>query len=204
MTSICFNRLGRVLVTAMLAGAAFEFLPGALAFSYTTPPHSNQDGWDFTNGTPRAIPRRASIIFMQVDGLGYGDLSCYGQTNFQTPILDKLAAEGIQFTNYSIADTSSLSQAALMLGENSRQQHQRSLRITTRQLKHGVLELVVLPELDEGLQLERQQGRIIGLQSQRRVDRGERRGPISRLDVASIRTEIIGNAVAFARDQPPL
>jgi len=126
MTSTCFNRLGRVLVTAMLAGAAFEFLPGALAFSYTTPPHSNQDGWDFTNGTPRAIPRRASIIFMQVDGLGYGDLSCYGQTNFQTPILDKLAAEGIQFTNYSIADTSSLSQAALMLGENSRQQHQRS------------------------------------------------------------------------------
>jgi len=36
--------------------------------------------------------RRASIIFIQCHGLGYGDLSCYGQTNYQTPNLDRLAA----------------------------------------------------------------------------------------------------------------
>jgi arylsulfatase A-like enzyme len=75
----------------------------------------------FTNVAPAAttaLPRRASIIFIQCDGLGYGDLSCYGQTKFQTPNLDKLAAEGIRFTNYSIADASSPSHAALMLGKN--------------------------------------------------------------------------------------
>jgi len=73
----------------------------------------------FTNTAPAAIPRRASIIFIQVDGLGYGDLSCYGQTKFQTPNLDKLAADGIRFTNYFAAAASSQSQAALMFGKNS-------------------------------------------------------------------------------------
>jgi arylsulfatase A-like enzyme len=52
-----------------------------------------------------AIPRRASIIFIQCHGLGYGDLSCYGQTNFQTPNLDQLAANGIRFTHYTPGDT---------------------------------------------------------------------------------------------------
>jgi hypothetical protein len=61
---------------------------------------SAQSALIFTNAAPAAIPRRASIILIVADGLGYGDLSCYGQTNFQTPNLDKLAAEGIRFTNY--------------------------------------------------------------------------------------------------------
>ena len=58
----------------------------------------------FTNVAPAtklAIPRRANIIFIQADSLGYGDLSCYGQTKFATPNLDELAAGGIRFTNYS-------------------------------------------------------------------------------------------------------
>ena len=95
MNSINFNRLCRAFVAAVLAVAAFEFLPAAQAFAIVDPI------LDFTNAAPKAIPRRASIIFIQVDGLGYGDLSCYGQTKFQTPNLDKLAAEGIRFTNYS-------------------------------------------------------------------------------------------------------
>jgi arylsulfatase A-like enzyme len=121
MKSIYFNRLGRVFVAAILAVAAFEFLPDAMAIVTLMP-----NDMISTNTVPRGVPRRASIIFIQVDRLGYGDLSCYGQTNFQTPNLDKLAAGGIRFTNYSAADTSSLSQAALMMGENSGQQHQHS------------------------------------------------------------------------------
>jgi len=103
MTTTRFNRLCRALV--MLA-ALLGFSAGA------------QTSVIFTNAAPRAIPRRASIIFIQVDGLGYGDLSGYGQTNFQTPNLDKLAAAGIRFTNYFVADTSYASHAALMLGKN--------------------------------------------------------------------------------------
>jgi len=58
----------------------------------------------FSNAAPAAVPRRASIILVVAEGLGYGDLSCYGQTNFQTPNLDKLAGEGIRFTNYQAGD----------------------------------------------------------------------------------------------------
>ena len=80
----------------------------------------------FTNSTPAAVPRRASIIFIQFDGLGYGDLSCNGQTKFQTPNIDKLAADGIRFTNYSTAAAASPSHAALMLGKNPAHLRQRA------------------------------------------------------------------------------
>ena len=76
----------------------------------------------FTNAAPArtVAPRRASIIFIECHGLGLGDLSCYGQTNFQTPNLDKLAAEGTRFTDYHAASTAlSLAQAALMTGKNA-------------------------------------------------------------------------------------
>jgi arylsulfatase A-like enzyme len=55
----------------------------------------------FTNAPSHAYPRlRTSIIFIRCHGLGYGDLSCYGQTNFSTPSLDRLAAGGTRFTNF--------------------------------------------------------------------------------------------------------
>jgi arylsulfatase A-like enzyme len=113
MTSFCFNRFFRVLV---LLAALLEFSMNAGA----------ELSFIFTNAAPTAIPRRASIIFIQVDGLGYGDLSCYGQTKFQTPNLDQLAAGGIRFTNYSVADASALSQATLMLGKNPAHLRQRA------------------------------------------------------------------------------
>jgi arylsulfatase A-like enzyme len=81
----------------------------------------------FSNTAPAAIPRRASIILVVADGLGYGDLSCYGQTNFQTPNLDRLAAEGIRFTNYFTgAAASSPARAALILGKDSGHLRQRA------------------------------------------------------------------------------
>ena len=63
------------------------------------------------------MPRRSSIILIVADGLGTGDLSCYGQKQFETPNLDKLAADGIRFTHYSAgAMESSAACADLMLG----------------------------------------------------------------------------------------
>ncbi|HZL14392.1 MAG TPA: sulfatase-like hydrolase/transferase [Verrucomicrobiae bacterium] len=79
-----------------------------------------------SSAAPVAMPRRPSIIFIQCDGLGYGDLSCYGQTKFQTPNIDQLAAGGIRFTNYSAAGASSPSQAALLLGKNPAPLRQRA------------------------------------------------------------------------------
>jgi arylsulfatase A-like enzyme len=68
----------------------------------------------------RAMPLRANIILIVADGLGTGDLSCYGQTQFQTPNLDRLATNGIRFTNYDAGGTASAPAfAALMLGKNT-------------------------------------------------------------------------------------
>jgi arylsulfatase A len=44
--------------------------------------------------------RKPNIIFIMADDLGYGDLSCYNnESKIQTPNLDRLAAEGIRFTD---------------------------------------------------------------------------------------------------------
>jgi len=58
-------------------------------------------------GSPRsaAQPGRPNIIVIQADDLGYGDLSSYGQAQFQTPSLDRLAAGGIRFTQYYAGST---------------------------------------------------------------------------------------------------
>ena len=95
----------------------------ALLLEFSAPAQSP----DAANAAPRAIPRRASIILIAADGLGYGDLSCYGQTNFQTPNLDRLAAEGVRFTNYSAgAAADSPAHAALLLGKDSSHLRQRA------------------------------------------------------------------------------
>lgn len=49
--------------------------------------------------------RRPNIIFILADDLGYGDLSCYGQKKFRTPNLDKMAAEGMRFTQHYSGST---------------------------------------------------------------------------------------------------
>ena len=47
-----------------------------------------------------ASPRRPNVIFILADDLGWGDLSCYGNTFLRTPNLDRLAAEGSLFTSF--------------------------------------------------------------------------------------------------------
>ncbi len=61
---------------------------------------------------------RPNVIFILADDIGYSDLGCYGATKIKTPALDKLAADGIRFTNaYAPASTSSPSRYALLTGE---------------------------------------------------------------------------------------
>jgi arylsulfatase A len=66
---------------------------------------------------PLASAARPNVIFILTDDLGYGDLSCYGQRNFKTPHLDRLASEGIRFTShYAGATVCAPSRCALMTG----------------------------------------------------------------------------------------
>lgn len=49
--------------------------------------------------------RLPNLIFILADDLGYGDLGCFGQKKFQTPRLDKMAAEGMRLTNFYAGST---------------------------------------------------------------------------------------------------
>ena len=58
-----------------------------------------------------------NVILILMDDMGYGDLSCYGALQYQTPNLDQMAKEGIRFTNYlSPQAVCSASRAGLLTG----------------------------------------------------------------------------------------
>jgi arylsulfatase A-like enzyme len=60
---------------------------------------------------------RPNIIFIMADDLGYGDLGCYGQKLIATPNIDRLAAEGVRFTQaYAGGPVCTSSRAVLMTG----------------------------------------------------------------------------------------
>ncbi|MEN9950067.1 MAG: hypothetical protein RLY85_819 [Bacteroidota bacterium] len=62
-----------------------------------------------------SAPPNIVLIFM--DDMGYGDLSVYGALNYRTPNIDRLAAEGMRFTNFLSAQAvCSASRAALLTG----------------------------------------------------------------------------------------
>jgi arylsulfatase len=58
-----------------------------------------------------------NIVLIFMDDLGYGDLSCYGATQYKTPNLDRMAAQGIRFTNFVSAQAvCSASRAGILTG----------------------------------------------------------------------------------------
>ncbi len=64
--------------------------------------------------------QKPNIVYILADDLGYGDLSCYGQTNFATPNIDKLAETGMKFTqHYSGCTVCAPSRSSLMTGQHT-------------------------------------------------------------------------------------
>lgn len=63
---------------------------------------------------------KPNIIYIMCDDLGYGDLGCYGQPFINTPHIDKMAREGMLFTQaYAGAPVSAPSRACLMTGQHT-------------------------------------------------------------------------------------
>ncbi len=66
------------------------------------------------------------MIFILADDLGYGDLGSYGQQVIRTPSLDRMAAEGIRFTQfYAGATVCAPSRSVLMTGQHTGRTHVR-------------------------------------------------------------------------------
>lgn len=69
---------------------------------------------------------RPNVVFILADDLGYGDLGSYGQRIIQTPSLDRMAAEGIRFTQfYAGATVCAPSRSVLMTGQHTGHTHVR-------------------------------------------------------------------------------
>jgi arylsulfatase A len=67
-----------------------------------------------------AADRPPNIIYIMVDDAGYGDFSCYGQTKFSTPHIDRLATEGLRFTqHYSGSTVCAPTRCSLMTGRHT-------------------------------------------------------------------------------------
>lgn len=63
---------------------------------------------------------KPNLIFILADDLGYGDLGCFGQEKIQTPRLDRMAAEGMRFTQfYAGATVCAPSRCVLMTGQDT-------------------------------------------------------------------------------------
>ena len=74
---------------------------------------------DTRSTSSRKSKQKPNIIFILADDLGYGDLGCYGQKQIKTPQLDKMASEGLRFTDaYCGAPVCAPSRCVLMTGLN--------------------------------------------------------------------------------------
>ncbi|HWV15530.1 MAG TPA: sulfatase-like hydrolase/transferase [Cellvibrio sp.] len=84
---------------------------------------------------------KPNIIFILADDLGYGDLSIYGQTDFQTPHLDQLAQQGLRFTQaYANSAVCSATRFGLITGR-----YQYRLRGGLEEPLAGAVDAIGLP-----------------------------------------------------------
>ena len=81
--------------------------------------------WRWSAG--ETTPDKPNIIFIMADDLGYKELGCYGQEKIQTPHVDKLAAQGMRFTQYySACSVCAPARCSLMTGKHGGHAYVRS------------------------------------------------------------------------------
>ncbi|MBM3856188.1 MAG: hypothetical protein FJ399_24020, partial [Verrucomicrobia bacterium] len=104
-------KLGRLLLlfaAAPFAGCLSELAASSVAAAVADP------------GRPASAPAKAdpNVVLILADDLGWTDLACFGSDLHETPHLDRLAREGMRFTqNYSACTVCSPTRAALLTGQ---------------------------------------------------------------------------------------
>ena len=97
----------------MNRGSRRDFLKSAVGLGVALSPAAK-----FASSLSSA--RQPNIVFILGDDLGYAELGCYGQQKIKTPNIDRLAAEGIRFTqNYSGSPVCAPSRCVLLTGLHS-------------------------------------------------------------------------------------
>src|SRR5262249_47903299 len=72
---------------------------------------------DIAAQQPTSAKRPPNIVIIFADDLGYGDLGCFGNKDIETPNLDRMAREGVRFTDFYVAQpVCSASRTALLTG----------------------------------------------------------------------------------------
>ena len=98
-----------------------------------------------------AADRKPNVIVILADDLGYGDLGCYGHPTIRTPHLDRMAAEGMRFSDfYSVAEVCTPSRAALLTGRypvRSGMAHDQFRVLRNRSTGHLPANELTLPEV---------------------------------------------------------
>lgn len=70
--------------------------------------------------SPQTEEKLPNIIYIYADDLGYGDIGCYGQQYIKTPNIDRIATDGIMFTqHYSGAPVSAPARCCLLTGKHT-------------------------------------------------------------------------------------
>ena len=99
---------------------------------------------------------KRNIVFILADDLGYHQLGCYGSTFYETPNIDRLAKEGLRFTDaYAASHVCSATRASIMTGKSPARLHltdfisgQAPIKklVTPKWTKHPPLEEVTIAE----------------------------------------------------------
>ncbi len=93
----------------------FFLLPIVILFLFSCKTKPKQEA--VQNKVEKQLP---NIVYILADDLGYADLSCYGQSNFATPNIDKLAEQGMKFTqHYSGCTVCAPSRSSLLTGQHT-------------------------------------------------------------------------------------
>ncbi|MGD9720202.1 MAG: sulfatase [Pirellulales bacterium] len=99
------RRVLRFVCAALVGASVLGFVPLALAAGSEPAP------------APQSSARPPNVVIIFADDLGYGDLGCYGHPTIATPRLDQMAAAGLRFTQFYVAEcVCTPSRAALLTG----------------------------------------------------------------------------------------
>ena len=110
------SAIGIVAVLAISVVAAFaQPQPGVIGRTYK----ESKPAWEPLPQAPAGAP---NVIYLVLDDVGYAQLGCYG-SEINTPNLDKLAANGLRYTNFHTTALCSPSRSALLTGHNHHSNH---------------------------------------------------------------------------------